>query len=69
MFTSFWLGKKVYRQKKITNRDNRLSKREFRDFVTACVIHMADGGETFENFVEFLSTSVQVVAITKIKSI
>jgi len=39
--------------------DNRLSRREFRTFVTL-VAEAMHGADAFEYFIEFLSTSVEV---------
>ena len=48
-------------KKKNRYHDNRLSKREFRDFIHAIVEQMPGGmDESFDYFVEFLLSSVEV---------
>ena len=42
--------------------DNRLSKREFRDFIYK-IVELMGGSENFDFFVEFLLNSVEVGAI------
>lgn len=46
--------------KKTKNHENRLTKREFRDFVYKAVEGMAGGEDAFDYFIEFLINSVEV---------
>jgi hypothetical protein len=41
--------------------DNRLSKREFRDFFHRVVVLLSDGDGGFDYFIEFLINSVEVI--------
>lgn len=52
-------AKEEMRKKSKHPADNRLSKREFRTFVTM-VADAMPGADAFEYFVEFLSSSVEV---------
>ena len=54
-------AKKELKKKAKHPQDNRLSKREFRQFVTL-VADAMPGADSFEYFIEFLNNSVEVTA-------
>ena len=54
-----YLAKKELKKKSKHPQDNRLSKREFRQFVTLVADSMP-GADSFEYFIEFLNNSVEV---------
>ena len=55
-------AKKELKKKSKHPQDNRLSKREFRQFVTL-VADTMPGADSFEYFIEFLNNSVEVIMI------